>query len=84
MISFKSAVKVGAHQNAVEMSKNGASVEDQVCTIDDLFNSDSSNYIDYNKNKADGNPNENYGTINHRSNGKFAPVQIQNLSNLRM
>ena len=84
MISFKSAVKVGAHQNAVEMSKDGSSVEDQVCTIDDLFNSDSSNYIDYNKNKADGKPNENYGTINHRSNGKFAPVQIQNLSNLRM
>ena len=41
MISFKSAVKVGASQNGVDMSKSGVSVEDQLCSIDDLFNNDS-------------------------------------------
>lgn len=84
MISFKSAVKVGAHQNAVQMSKDGVSVKDQICSIDDMFDLDSSNYIDYNKKDTDGNANKNYGGINHRQNGKFAPVQIQSLSNLRM
>lgn len=83
MISFKSAVKVGAHQNAVKMSKDGSETEEQICTIDDLFNLDSSNFIDYNKRNGD-KANENYGQINHRQNGKFAPVQIQSLSNLRM
>jgi hypothetical protein len=28
MISFKSAVKVGGHQNAVKMSKDGVSVDE--------------------------------------------------------
>jgi len=83
MISFKSAVKVGGHQGAVKMSKDGASVEDQVCTIDELFDLESSNYINYDKNDIS-KENGGYGSINHRNNGKFAPVQIQSLSNLRM
>ena len=83
MISFKSAVKVGGHQGAVKMSKDDASVEDQVCTIDELFDLESSNYINYDKNDIS-KKNGGYGSINHRNNGKFAPVQIQSLSNLRM
>ena len=49
MISFKSAVKVGASQNGVKMSKDDASVEDQICSIDDLFYNDSNQSIDYRK-----------------------------------
>lgn len=49
MISFKSAVKVGPSKNGVKMSKDGASVEDQLCSIDDLFNNDSNQAIDYRK-----------------------------------
>jgi hypothetical protein len=61
MISFKSAVKVGGHQNAVKMSKDGAAVSEQVCTIDELFNKKSAASIDYSRKDKKGEDNKNYG-----------------------
>lgn len=84
MISFKSAVKVGGHKNAVPVAKKGVDREEQVCTLDELFDLESSWFIDYDKKDKDGNPNPNYGKANPRDNGKFAPVQLQDLHNLRM
>lgn len=84
MISFKSAVKVGAHQNGVKMSKDGVDVSEQVCTIDDLFNKSSAARIDYRVKNKDGEDNKDYGSVDRRYGDDFVPVQIQSLNNLRM
>lgn len=78
MISFKSAVKVGASQKAAKMKEDGATGENQLCSIEDLFNKDSSQYIDYDDN-AD---NTNYGKTKSNATGSV-PVEIQYLQNLR-
>jgi hypothetical protein len=78
MLSFKSAVKVGPAKNAAKMKADGATGENQLCSIDDLFNRKSSQYIDY-----DDNPdNADYGKTKSNPAGSV-PVEIQYLQNLR-
>lgn len=79
MISFKSAVKVGAVQKGAEMNDGSGQGEDQLHSIDPMFFNKSSQYIDY-----DDNPdNADYGKIKSNTNADTAPVEIQYLQNLR-